>query len=295
LKTKLYKKLALQACLVFFSFEANAAMTFTVNFTAQAQSDLSAADQAKFTDGLAYWDSVILDHQDNQSRNWILNVDTFNTPASGGFVTLGSAGPSSIIVSNVVPGSGLGGSWPNRFLLSGGGNASFNIHPEAGTLRASTVLHEIGHALGIGTLWEDNEVYNDGNAATGNRTGAGNIGEYTGANALAAYQAEFIGQGAVTFIPVEQGGGGGTANGHWNEVDGGGGLTGIVDASGNDFRDELMTGWASPVEANTFVSNTTLQSLRDIGFTLEVAAIPEPSALLLLGLGSMALVLRRRR
>jgi hypothetical protein len=274
---------------------SHAQMTFGVTFSAQAQIDLSAAEQALFTDAVTFWDGVIYDHQDNQSRHWELNVDVTNTPASMGSVNLGSAGPSGAALTNVVPGSGLGGSWPDRFIISTGGNASFNVHPDAGALRASTIKHEIGHALGIGTLWEDNEVYTDG-VVNPNREGSGVAGQYTGANAIAAYQAEFVGQGGATFIPVEQGGGGGTAHGHWNESDDfGQTLVGIVDGSGNDFRDELMTGWASPSEASSFVSNTTIQSLVDIGFTLEAVPAPEPSSIMLLALSSVGFIIRRRR
>ena len=122
------------------------------------------------------------------------------------------------------------------------------------------ILHEMAHVLGFGTLWELNSLYTP------------DSGEYTGAFGLAAYQAEFNQPGA-TFVPIELGGGAGTAGGHWDEIDGGAGLTGITDGSGNDMRDELMTGWLNP---NPFISNTTRMSFMDLGYT--VSAVPVPAA-----------------
>ncbi len=297
--------LGIHLLLATFCVPLPAAINFTVSFTAQALNDLSTAEQALFTDGLTFWDDIIDGHQDNANRTWNLQVDTFSQPASGGGIVLGSAGPSSLIFSGIVPGSGLGSPGPNRYILSAGGNASFNINPAAGPLRATTIKHEIGHALGIGTLWEDNEVYSDGIAENSNRTAAnGTPGQYIGANALAAYQAEF--DAGATFIPVELDGGSGTAHGHWNETtdnfssenapgpdnDPGDSVAAPTDSFGNSLNDELLTGVLSGT-GTAFLSETTKQSLVDIGFTLETV-VPEPSSALLASLGLLLLGRRRR-
>jgi hypothetical protein len=95
------------------------------------------------------------------------------------------------------------------------------------------------------------------------------------------------------------GGGAGTANGHWNEVDGGSGLTGIVDGSGNDMRNELMTGW---LNTPLFISKTTIASLGDLGYTVNINAngalaaqqapvtTPIPAAVWLFGTGLAGLL-----
>jgi len=269
---------------------ANAAITFSVSFTAQAQSDLSPAEQAIFTDAIQFWDDIIDGHRDGVNRAWNLSVDTFSSPASMGSVTLGFAGPSALAYSGVVAGSGTSN---GSFILSTAGAASFNVHPDAGSLQAATIRHEIGHALGIGTLWEDNELYTDG-VVDPNREGTGTPGEFNGPAALAAFQAEF--DPGATFVPVELNGSGGTAHGHWNEADSplfGDAGSALIAISGPgiglSMDDELMSGSLS---SPNWISNTTIASLYDIGFTLHAA--PEPGTIALLGMGLLLGVRRRR-
>ena len=264
---------------------AHATLTFEVVFSANALINYTPAEQQLFQDGLDFWDDIIDGHQDGVDRTWTLNVDSFDSSPVGGLITLGSARPIDLLASNPVAGSSVSF---NQFILAGNGEAQFNTNAAAGALQAVTIRHEIGHALGIGTLWEDNQVYSDEVANNSNRTLAGGIaGQYTGANALAAYQAEF--DAGATFVPVELDGGPGTANAHWDEQ----GAGAPTDASGNSLDDELLTGELS---GSAFLSNTTIQSLVDIGFTLETQAliVPEPSAALLAGF-SLLLLGRRRR
>jgi hypothetical protein len=113
---------------------------------------------------------------------------------------------------------------------------------------------------------------------------------FTGANAIAAYQTEFN-QPLATFVPVELGGGPGTENGHWNEVDGGGSNTGIVSTQG-DMRFELMTGW---IGNSYYISDMTVASFVDIGYMSAEAEVPEPGTMILLGAGLAFLGFCRRR
>ena len=76
------------------------------------------------------------------------------------------------------------------------------------------ILHEMGHVLGLGANW----------LFTGVVTDLLTDPAYTGAAGVAAYQE----LGGDRFVPLEQGGGWGTALGHWRE---------------SVFDDELMTGY----------------------------------------------------
>lgn len=139
---------------------------------------------------------------------------------------------------------------------------------------------EIGTAIGIGSLWEVNGLYSSGS------------GEYTGTAGLAAYQTEFS-QPAASFIPVELFAG--TREIYWDEIDNAAGLTGITNASGQDFGDDIMTAWLGPNTADTFISQTTIQSLEDLGYSVAATSkVPEPSSLLLL-FSASGLFLRRKR
>lgn len=135
------------------------------------------------------------------------------------------------------------------------------------------MVHEIGHALGLGTQWVSNGVYING------------TGQYTGEFGLAAYQADF--DSSATFVPVELAGSSGTQNAHWDQLmrsssqEGNPGdpwsldpRVGILDPLGRDLGLEVLTGAIDPDYGEPFLSRMTVQSLRDIGFTV----VPEPTS-----------------
>ena len=129
------------------------------------------------------------------------------------------------------------------------------------------MAHETGHVLGIGTLWDDNDLYVNG------------AFRYTGQHGLAAYRAEF--DPTATFVPVENAGSGGTIGSHWDQrmrsssqegnpndpwsLDP---RVGVVDAQGRDRGLELMTGAIDPDHLEPFLSRFTVESMRDLGYTV---------------------------
>ena len=228
---------------------------------------LTASQQSLFTSAANTWTSLLPAYQPG------INISPLTISASGVVIdgeggVLGSAGPDSVV--------SRAGFW-----LAATGTMHFDIadltNLETNGTLSSVILHEMAHVMGFGTLWDLNNVYVDG------------TGQYTGANALAAYRTEFS-QPGVGFIPVELGGSPGTANGHWDEVDGGSGNTGRVSSQG-DMRFELMTGW---LNSYSFIGKTTVQSFVDIGF-VGAAEVPEPATTATLAAGTLLLICFKRR
>ena len=109
----------------------------------------------------------------------------------------------------------------------------------------SVIIHEIAHVLGFGSnyLWDAGKFY------------APLSGQYTGANALNEYRS-LSGNGSATYVPVETGGGSGTANAHWRET---------------VFGRELMTGWSSS-SLPMPLSRLTIGAMEDLGYTVNYSA-----------------------
>lgn len=103
------------------------------------------------------------------------------------------------------------------------------------------VTHEMLHSVGFGTIWS--------------YLGLAANSLFTGANAVAAYNV-LLGDGSATGVPLETGGGSGTADSHWSEA---------------VFNNELMTGYID-VPSNPLdlvpdpLSRMTVASLQDLGY-----------------------------
>lgn len=114
-----------------------------------------------------------------------------------------------------------------------------------------TVLHEMGHVLGLGTLWSAKALLVDP-AGSG-----GTDPHFTGAQAVAAFdRSGGLNYSAGLKVPVENTGGPGTQDGHWRET---------------VFDTELMTGFLDAAVPNPF-SVITTASMQDLGYTVNYAA-----------------------
>ncbi|MEJ1398665.1 MAG: peptidase [Candidatus Sedimenticola sp. (ex Thyasira tokunagai)] len=233
---------------------------------------ISSSQESIFTQAELWWEDIISGYQPGVKLTGV-SIDASAEAMDGEYGILGSAGPSRI----ASPYSNAG------YYLPTDGAMSFDSADlsrlEVSNTLFDVIAHEMAHVFGFGTLWELNGLYDE----------VSSPGQYTGANALAAYQAEF--DSSATFVPVEQEGGGGTAGGHWDEIYRGAGLTGITDAEANDLRNELMTGWYN---APAFLSNTTRQSFVDLGYTVN-SPVPVPGAFWLFLSGLVAFGFVRRR
>lgn len=262
--------------------------------------NVTAAQQQVFNDAAAFLNSTITGYKLVSDSNGAptphaLSISVSIPAIDGPGLILGQAGPDTAAYYDNNP----VGSPTFALYYADTGSMEFDSADVANLMANNTfygvVLHEMTHVLGIGTLWTFN---NDVNGTNYDLYTSG-TGNYTGQFALNAWKTEFN-QPLATAVPIELGGGGGTANGHWNEVDNGAGNTGFVsNITGLDFSRELMTGWAS---SQFFLSTVTLGGLEDLGYNVDYSKagiinyvpVPEPTALALV-LGSVLLMGRRKR
>jgi len=118
---------------------------------------------------------------------------------------------------------------------------------QANNILNAVILHEMGHVLGIGTLW----TY----VTPSLLTGGGTLDPYfTGPGGIFQFNRDGGLGYAGKKVPVENQGGPGTADGHWRET-----------VMGR----ELMTGYIS-LTSNP-LSTITVGSLEDMGYTVSYA------------------------
>jgi hypothetical protein len=159
--------------------------------------------------------------------------------------------------SNIDGPSGiLGQAGPTRLRPPGAGKAAFL--PAKGRMAFDTadlkqmerdrtlndvIAHEMGHVLGIGTIWGHKKLLR--RAGTDNPTFAGKA-------AMREYRTLRGGGRTTRQVPVENTGGPGTADSHWRET---------------VFRNELMSGFIS-AQGNP-LSRLTAGSLQDLGYAVD--------------------------
>ncbi|MDP6817773.1 MAG: leishmanolysin-related zinc metalloendopeptidase [Alphaproteobacteria bacterium] len=140
---------------------------------------------------------------------------------------LGQAGPTAIRTSNYLPATAV---------------MQFDI-ADASAYNASgqwqdIVFHETLHSVGFGTVWSYQELI-DG-AGTDNPL-------FTGTAATFTYNRDYDAEGA-TGVPLEQDGGAGTRDSHWDE---------------ETFDNEIMTGY---IDDTNYLSEMTVAALEDSGY-----------------------------
>lgn len=195
-----------------------------------------AAYQSYFEEAAAFWSRVIVGNLPSVGA-----VDDLRIVASIEFIdgvggTLGSASPTLLRSSSLLPYQG---------------EMRFDTADMAGMLSngilTRVILHEMGHVLGLGTLWELKSFNTDGNGDV--------VAQYTGSKALQAYQ-ELSGDFGAAYVPLETTGGAGTAFVHWSET---------------VFDRELMTGYAES-GGSMPVSTLTVAALEDLGYVVNYTA-----------------------
>lgn len=160
-------------------------------------------------------------------------------PIDGPNGILASAGPCYVRTTGDLPVIGL-----MRF------DAADVASLEAAGQFSTVVAHEMGHVIGLGSMWGPSDFNLLADTLSADPY-------YTGAQGIAAFDAI----GGTTYtggrkVPVENTGGAGTQLGHWRE---------------SVFGEELMTGFLNSGVANP-LSQLTIASFADMGYTVNTAA-----------------------
>lgn len=197
---------------------------------------LTTSQQAIFNQAAVRWEQIIVGDLPSATYNGrvvddlLINASATAIDGVGG--TLGQAGPDRFRVGTLFPYHG---------------NMQFDTADLTSMERDGSLLsvieHEIGHILGIGTLWDDRGLI--AGSGTSNP-------RFTGARATAEYNRLF--GRSESGVPVENSGGAGTRDAHWRD---------------SIFSSELMTGWTGPGTALP-LSRITVASLADLGYQVDM-------------------------
>lgn len=218
---------------------------------------LTPTQRAVFEVAAARWSEVIVGNLpevtvDGTPIDDVL-IDAQGIAIDGASGVLGQAGPTRLRNDSLLPATGI---------------MEFDIGDlaqlEASGGLLNVIVHEMGHVLGIGTLWRAKNLL----------SGAGSPNPlFTGMNAMREF-GRLTGNSAPVPVPVANTGGQGTRDGHWREI---------------VFGSELMTGFLNP--AFNPLSRLTIASLEDLGYAVNYAAadpyvLPSSLELAVMGIGA---------
>ena len=186
-----------------------------------------------------FWENVVT--SSSFAGDHTLTIEVGGTPQRRG--TLASAAPRSGAVDdngNFLPTLGISNINTNPEVM-----ANFNSNIEFFT---ETMIHEFGHTMGLGTLWNQNDLIDIETSTYRADTHAG-----------IAY-GELLGTNEATAIPLANGMGQGSDFSHWSEI---------------VFDNEILSPTAEAPGVSEFLSHMTISSLRDIGWNVDYEAAQE--------------------
>jgi len=237
----------------------NATLPTTSDFTIDVRftGGLSANQRAVFELAAARWASIIVgDLPSVQINGEVIDdvlIEAEGTAIDGRGSILGQAGPTHMRPGTILPARGI----------MSFDTADLTAMEEDNTL-VDVIIHEMGHVLGIGTIW----------GQLGLLDGAGSINPtFTGTRAMQEYAA-LTNSGAATPVPVANTGGPGTRDGHWREA-----------VFGNELMSGFIKGPTNPI------SRVTVAAFEDMGYQVDYNAADDyllPSSLQLAELGVMS-------
>jgi Ca2+-binding RTX toxin-like protein len=195
-----------------------------------------ASYQSIFETAASRWEQIITsDIPDVNTSSYglvdDLLIDASVVAIDGAGGILGQAGADSIRTSGSLPIHGT-----MQF-----DSADMASMQQKGILQ-DVIIHEMGHVLGFSSWFFD-------------RMGLASGYNYTGSNALGQYRT-LTGNASLGSVPLETGGGSGTARSHWLE---------------SRFTNELMTGYAENAPPMP-ISGMTVGALQDLGYGVNYSA-----------------------
>lgn len=196
----------------------------TLNFTG----GLTASQQAVFTAAAARWQAILTTDLPDVGAIDDMKIDASGAAIDGVGNVLGQSSPSGQRSGTLLPYSGFM-QFDTADLASMEADGSLN----------NVITHEMGHVLGIGTIWAQRGLTINANTSSW---------AFTGAAALTQWKA-ISASTTATNTPVENTGGAGTAGGHWRET---------------SLANELMTGYIN--NGSNPLSRLSAASLQDLGY-----------------------------
>lgn len=221
--------------------KGNGKFTIELNFTGGLTDD----QKNLFYAAANRWQSIIKEDVPDSGGVDDVSITVNASSIDGVGGTLGTGGPTTVRSSSP------------EVTITGSMNFDTDDLPtfEADGRLYGVILHEMGHVLGIGTLW----------SAQGLTSTSGADGPvYNGTQAVAKYN-EIFGTN-FTSIPIEDSGGGGTALLHPEEGDNARTIGGVT---APPLDNEVMTGFAEGVGVDTPLSTISIGFLDDLGYSVE--------------------------
>jgi hypothetical protein len=194
---------------------------------------LTPSQQAIFALAAARWSQIIIGDVPDVGAIDDLEIFAQGVAIDGVGGILGQAGPTAFRPATFLPFQGI-----MQF------DSADLANLESSGQLVDVILHEMGHVIGSGTIWNN----------LGLLTGAGGADpRFTGANATTEFNNRF--GTAVPDVPVENTGGPGTRDSHWRE---------------STFNNELMTGFLNP--GVNPISRITIGQWQDLGYQVNYLA-----------------------
>jgi leishmanolysin len=218
--------------------KAGAASPFSI--TIRFRGGLNAKQEKAFTAAAKRWTKVIVgDLPPVTVQGEVVDdvlIEAEGTAIDGPGNILGQAGPTALRPAN----AGKAAYLPAKGIMSFD-TADLAQMQKNGTLN-DVITHEMGHVLGIGTVWKRKKLLKGAGSQNPSFRGKATMAEYGKLKGTAS-----------TAVPVENTGGAGTRDSHWRET---------------VFVNELMTGFVG--NAGNPLSRLTTASLQDLGYVVEL-------------------------